>query len=501
VKSTFTFSIKTLKIISISYLALPIILFLIFWVKPIFSIPLLSTFIYSFIIFFKSEDKTPKTTISYFNFICFLAIIAIWLLLSGSGGMGFQSPDITKHNSIFKDIIASPFPTSYIFEGKKMYLSAYIGYHITIPVLFSWLPWPIMMHLVTLWTYLGVIIGLCWFGILVGSFSPKWFVFFIFIGGIDIAAFVYSAGFEATINLIKSDFYEKIPFFATNIDPNLKLYYQSNTYTLFWGSQHAIPAWIGTGMFFYDWEKQKDITKSPLYLILIPFWSPFILIGLTPFILYQLLVDGLKKYLTIQNLILIPLFIILVWFVNSVPVSDLDKGFLFYKPARLLGYLNEIKLYLIFLFLEVIIWAIPLYYFWKKEALANFKTKENKLLLIFIVVILCLIPLYKLGKWNDFVQRVSLPALFMLWIFAGRVWQLSRSIFVKLSFTILLIMGSWDSLYHILFSLKVTENRIKYTALPFEKVTTVIETSKRENWPIEQVLAPDSATFFKYISK
>ena len=63
----------------------------------------------------------------------------------------------------------------------------------------------------------------------------------------------------------------------------------------------------------------------------------------------------------------------------------------------------------------------------------------------------------------------------------------------------LLILGSWDSIYHILFSLKITDYKLKYTAVHVDQVSNFVETSKREKWPIEQSFASDSASFFKYL--
>jgi hypothetical protein len=495
-KNNYSLSIKSLKIASIGYLALPVILFFIFWLKPIFSLILISLFAYSFWKYFQSEAKSTKIEIPYWQIISLFLIVGIWVFISGAGGWGFQSPDLSKHSSIYKDIIQNGTPTSYQYNGKIIYLSAYLAYYIPIPLLFGWLSWPLMMFFVTIWTFLGALLGVIWFCILAESFSFWVVLFFILVGGLDVAGLIYNYGFSAAFDIIWNKFYETIPFFAIKIDPNMQLLYQTNTHSLFWGPQHALPCWIATGMFSYEWTKQKNILNSPIYLVLLPFWSPFMLLGLAPFVVYQVFNDSFKKYFSLQNLVLIPVFIVIIWFVNSVPVSNLEKGLIFYKPDRLLNYFSEIWAYVFFILFEVMVWAIPIYLILKKN-----QDKEKIFLLLLVCIILSIIPLYKLGKWNDFVQRVSMPSLFILWYFVANIWSKTKSIKFQLIFIFMLILGSWDSLQHILFSLKTTDYKIKYTAIPYEKVSNFVETSEKEKWPIEQSFAPDSASFFRYLTR
>lgn len=489
-------SIKSLKIASIGYLALPVILFFIFWLKPFYCIVLLSLFIFSFYKYFNNEPNSVKIPITFWQIITLLLIVGIWVFISGAGGWGFQSPDLSKHSSIYKDIIENGTPTSYQYKDKTIYLSAYLAYYIPIPLLFGRLSWPVMMLLITIWTFIGALLGVIWFCILAESFSFWIILFFIFVGGLDVAGLIYNYGFSKAFGIISTKFFETIPFFAIKIDLKMQLLYQTNTHSLFWGPQHALPCWLATGLFSYEWTKQKNIRNSPIYLALLPFWSPFMLLGLAPFIVFQLYKDGIKKYFSIQNILLIPVFAVIVWFVNSVPVGNLEKGLIFYKPERLLNYLDEIWAYVFFILFEVMVWIIPIYFILKKN-----QEKQKVFLLLFICIILTIIPLYKLGKWNDFVQRVSMPSLFILWYLVAYSWQKTKNIKYLLIFRFILFLGSWDALQHIFFSLKSTDYKIKYTAIPYEKVNNFVETSVKEKWPIEQSFAADSASFFRYLTK
>ena len=63
--------------------------------------------------------------------------------------------------------------------------------------------------------------------------------------------------------------------------------YSGTTTALFWTPQHALPAWIGIGLFMRQWAPmQPPQTTAPspaLVVALALFWSPFAALGLLPF--------------------------------------------------------------------------------------------------------------------------------------------------------------------------------------------------------------------------
>ncbi len=493
---TVSLSVAKLKILTVAYLALPVLLFFITYLKPIFAIVCCGLYLYSFYHFYKKNiSNKVKIDIPLWQIMSCAVLLFVWVFISGSGGMGLMSHDHTKSSAIYKDIVENSLPVSYQYNGKTIYLATYLGYYLPMPILFGWLKWKFLMLAVALWTYLGVSLGMFWFCKLVNSFSPFVILFFIFVSGWDIAGLIHGIGFNGSFNLLIKEFYEHQPFFAIMIDKKMMLLYQSNTQTLFWSPQHAIASWIASGLFFYEFIYENDNKNSAIYLALLPFWSPFMLVGLLPFYLYSATKQGIKKYFIGSNFVLIPITLITLWFVNSIPIGNVDKGFLFYKPERLLGYFDEFETYLFFIFFEVLIWAIPIYLIFKKYA-----EKKWVNLFLFSILVLLIIPFYKLGKFNDWSQRVSMPALFLLWVMVARSYFLAKkNIIYKIILGVILVIGCWDPLYFVLLSLKVTKYKIICTAPDIKKVPNYVQTSIQQKWPIYHSFAPDSASFFKYM--
>ena len=83
---------KWIPMLSLVYLAIPVLLFLSFWIKPVFSIPLIALILYSLIK--TNQNANPfqlEKTTSKGKIILILAILFGWVLLSGIGGFVWQN--------------------------------------------------------------------------------------------------------------------------------------------------------------------------------------------------------------------------------------------------------------------------------------------------------------------------------------------------------------------------------------------------------------------------
>ena len=62
--------------------------------------------------------------------------------------------------------------------------------------------------------------------------------------------------------------------------------YSGTTNLLFWVPQQALAAWVGFPLLLHTIEKQKHELTS-LGAVAMPLWSPFICIGVAPFLVWQ----------------------------------------------------------------------------------------------------------------------------------------------------------------------------------------------------------------------
>lgn len=487
-------NVKFLKRLSLAYLAMPVFIFMAGWLQlPLAIIGIIC--LGCALAFWAKKIENDYFVISINQIIALIIIAFGWVAFSGAGGMGLSVPDLNKHLSIYKDLMQQGMPVVYHQNSNTYYLAAYLGYYLPIPIIFGTFGFKVVMAAQFCWTLLGVLLGMSWFGILVQNF--KWYIFivFIFIGGFDILGFFDRLGIVQTIEMLSKDFFNYQPFWANDLDQNLRLIYHGNTHDLYWSPQHGVFNLLLCGMFFYDVFKKQNIVNTPIYLVLGLFWSPLILVGILPIFFSQLNYKRLLDFFVIEHFLIIPVAICIILFVNAVPVANLQKGIIFYPAERKLYVLIQVLNYLKFVMYEVGIWLIFLLIFAQKVDLKLYKKQ-----LVFVFVLLLLIPLYRLGKWNDFVQRVSMPSIYALFLLVFLMVK-NMHFKVKIMFIFLVFISSWDAIYHISLSVKITNGRFKYTVRPTDQIDDFLVTTQKEKWPLAQSFATENSLFFKYLAK
>src|SRR5690606_35770025 len=172
---------------------------------------------------------------------------------------------------------------------------------------------------------LGVLLAMLWFTLLSRKSALLALLFFVCIGGLDLAGHLFQNGISLGIKKLFDGEWLML-YWSNSLDSQKYLLYHGNTNLLFWAAPHALTSWMLSGLFFYDLLEKRKLSNSPLYLFTAVFWSPFILIGIFPYFLFQLFKEGLKPFFRMGNWLLLPALLLLLWFVNSVGVGDLQKG-------------------------------------------------------------------------------------------------------------------------------------------------------------------------------
>ncbi len=486
-----------LKILSVIYLGIPVLVLLLGWVRPLYSLPVSAMFLIALFkyIQYNFHGNTEYYTLKTWQFLGVIILGTLWVSLSGIGGFGMLIHDHQKIYALTKDIIQRPWPVTYLYQGQHYYLAAYIGYHIVSPVLAGWISYNAATIFLFCFSSFGVLLGVFWFIILSKSKGLMALLFFMLIGGLDIAGYFLQNGIGFSIREIMSGDFPQI-FWSNSLDIDRFLIYHGNTNLLFWAAPHAVPCWVLSGLFFYELIVEKNIYNSPIYLFAMVFWSPFMLVGIFPYFIWYLFKNSLVPFFSLPNFFIIPAFVILFLFVNAVSVNEIDKGFIFSPLQNSTVFVKDFLKLAWFEFFEVGIWFMATWFLIRKEF-----WKESKTFLTIILIILICIPFYRLGKYNDWVQRVSMPSLFLLWSYLFRCYSFTKNTFSKLLFILIFSICSLDSVFHLYVSYKHNGLTFDHHPMKFEEVQPMPETSVNNGWPIEQILATGEPFFFKYLAK
>lgn len=442
---------KCLVSLSFGYLLLPFLIFCVGFLKPIFSIPIASIFLFFFYRQYKEYSNETKTTISLKEIVVFVVLLLVWVSLSGIGGFMFQNFDFHGRNAIFRDLVNNSWPVYYSEISSQEIMDGLSSSYTLVYYLGFWLPsalfgkifgWGGANIALFFWTCFGIILT----AFLIKSFLKRSLVLIIFLmiffSGMDILGITLKSFYNLNyINLFPP--ITHLEWWAE------KFQFSSMTTQLFWVFNQAIPTWVCLSLFL------KFRKKNQIWLIwsLCFFYAPIPSLGFIPVVLFDKIYDqiankvrtdrardfsllsgiigkfslGLLESISISGIILI---ISIIYF--SINNNSLSIRFLSFESI-------DIVIYLAFFIPSewFILWLLVL----KQE-------KPNRPQLYLIFSLLFFSPIILIGKAYDFGMRASIPPLFFLMIESGKKIFYRREP-ISIMITLIFIFGSVTPFFEI----------------------------------------------------
>ncbi|MCA9428024.1 MAG: hypothetical protein KC994_23295 [Candidatus Omnitrophica bacterium] len=337
--------------------------------------------------------------------VLFVAVIAlVWVALSGIGGVGFQNPDYPKHNAVLKDLIEKNWPVLYGEGEGARALVYYIAYYLPAAGVGKLLGWKAANACLFLWSTLGVFLFLLSLGKIIRR--PIWLLVpaFILLSGLDYVGFLLFLGrsVDGTTHL---EWWMRLDELK---EPTRVWQYSSNTTLLFWVPQMCIGGWLLTTSLLSETLVAKSSRNLIFLMALSVLWSPFLTIGLIPFVVASLFQNRMKSLVSLQNLIAAPVLLLLAFFFYRTR-SGYENWTWIWEVDHLQKFWTS---YFLFLMLE-----FGAYAFFLKQRIAGIEP-DTRPWFWTAVASLAFFPLYSSGGSNDFAMRVAIVPLLVFWIFA-----------------------------------------------------------------------------------
>jgi hypothetical protein len=381
---------------------------------------------------------TPRRCAYVGTFALALTVVA------GIGNLNAQIVDYVKHNLVFHDLVAYPWPVVYpkLGAGGSLlcyYTAYYLPASLTGKAL--GLAWTELASFV--WGLTGVALAFAWIvrlGRTAGSAVPG---IFILVDGFAWLPGVYV--FAQRVGLLpggvrgawwdSGGFTEQIARFGT---PSVRLLFESEPTHLLWVPQHTIAAWLVTACVLRTLDEGEPPRHLGLVIAAALLWSPFVVIGLAPFVAMVLLRNrgaALTWPAVTGGLAL------------AVPTGLYFLGHSSYQNVGLLptwfsGPLDWLR-YLLFLVGSVGVLTLavamvrrrfgaPLDQEWR-----TFATAAGWLAATTLIV---------MGYQNDWVMRVSMPALVVFRLIVARLavdlWRSRAPLAPRLAFAIVVLLSA-----------------------------------------------------------
>ena len=394
-------------LLAVAYLALPNVIFLASWIRPIIGLPAALVVVGAVVwLVWSTKLESPRRRLSSKMFGAVLAAAFLWTLVTGVGGVFPQSNDYFKHNLLFHDLATMSWPVKYSLEGGSSYLCYAMGYYLVPTLGGQCFGESVVAPLTFLWTFLGVALVFYWAATLTAApVKTLSAILLCAMTGVVWAMFK-SYGIPGIISAegLGSDLMKDGLFFGYN-----------DSYTRFsYQPQHALIGWLGAAVMYECLWLQKNPCGVAFIWALCLLWSPLTCVGLLLVPLAALGRGRWQSYFEPVNVLGggVLAVVLGIYFQGHAVLPD--TGFVG-KFSDGTGWLFH---YLLFLALNLspvlFVWLVE----WRLKVLG-----DGRRLLAASTILLILLPLYKMGFAADLRLQASSSALLLFALAVARLWQ------------------------------------------------------------------------------
>jgi hypothetical protein len=382
---------------ALAYLALPVVVFLVGWLKGWAGLPLAVLLVAGLRLAFSAANAgATKDRVRPAVVVAVPLLAAAWVALGGAGHLFYANFDWIVRDSVLRDLVVGHWPVGYgETGGSQLLLRAPIAYYLPAALVgkVCGLAWADPALLV--WTVLGVAL---FFGLAVSREQRRpaiaiTLLVLVFFSGMDLVGTVLRGGWLLATHLQMTDHLE---WWADRFQ------YSSHTTQLFWVPNHALPGWIATALLLKNFDRPRFMGVLPMLVALLPLWSPLTAVGFLP----------LAAACWLRQLVLQRSFANVDWpaLAAAAVVALASTAYLVLNAGAIRSGMTTgpgdsilffIPHYLQFVLLEVgILWALLLFAAVRVDAL-----------LLVAGGVLILLPIVGFGPSNDLAMRGSIPSL------------------------------------------------------------------------------------------
>lgn len=397
---------KTLAVLNLLYGYLPCMVFLFGWCRLLISIPASVVLLVLIVLYVKQMDNNDSVRINAPVLITTLVVSSGLCLIMGYGGVFADFYDYTKHSAVIQDLVAYDWPVVYTQHEPAMltyYLGQYLIPSLVGKVLHNRIAAELLMGLVS---WMGVYLLYLNLMLLTKSDDGRkqllLFVTYFFFSGMIlplqmVCKLLPLEGFDASLNL------------RWYIVDGWLLQYRSTLVAVKWVYPQYIVPCMGAMMLY----QSNDFKNSALIMLPSFFFGPWSFLCLVILTILKVIIVSIRQKRVDFDIVSL----------QNVAVALIGCVFLFYywgnitmgdKPDYMKLSMMTTPSYYLKAYLPFVLFMFGFYVMlvWQ-----DFKSDP---LFLAVVVVLLLIPCFKMGYFNDFVMCVSLPVLFLLFLYLFR---------------------------------------------------------------------------------
>lgn len=424
-----SFGYDQLKKVTAVYVVLPVLTFLIGYLKPVFALP--GAFVCLAVLWFVLRSRNTalthdrKLSFSVPGLLVLALVILLWGYLGGLNGFFYQSSDWGLRNAVYRDLITHTWPV--VYERKMTSLAYYIG-HWLVPAALSKpffhlfgaeVGWVAARMILWLWTSFAL--GLIALDLMVyTNADTRWKKVLCMVG------FIGFSGMDAVGAWLTDQWREVTAPKVLHFEwwPNDDYQFSSMTTCLYWVFNQAVIPWLIVMNVLFESDPRNYLFWGVCCFLCGPF--PFV--GMVILMLVKAGVylvrkfragerkEALRALFSPGNLIfLVTVFPALAMFFlsNNAAAAGLINGILAQADGDvsvLYALQDSVRVYLR-RFLHIYVLDVGIYLF------LIFKRRSRDPLFYAIALSLFILPFFKIGKTLDFAARATIPGVFVLMVY------------------------------------------------------------------------------------
>jgi hypothetical protein len=434
---------ERLFFVTVGYLLAPNLIFLAGWLAPRWGIPATTLGLVCLAdVWRRARTDVPPPAPRQWAFVAVFALALT--VLAGIGGVNVQVTDYLKHDLVFHDLAVHPWPVVYRHGGAGgSMLCYYIAYYLPPGLAGKLLGVSWIAPASLAWGLTGVTLAFAWIARFGRPHSRTVLVAFTLVDGFAWLPGLYPfarrllgiAGETGGEWWASANFAERFATFGT---PPMHLLFESVPTQLLWVPQHAIVAWLATACVLRVLLDGGSPRHLGLVLGATLLWSPFVTVGLVPLAIAALRgkARGAFTWPGVMGG--------LAFGGPVVPyiLAHARYQYVGFFPARLSGAQDWLR-FALFLVLSVGILAAAVTVVRRHFAIPH---RPEWVLFVTSSVWLVATTLVFMGYYNDWVMRVSMPALMVFRLVVARLavglWRKGGRLAPRLGFAAVVLLSA-----------------------------------------------------------
>jgi len=463
-----------LESVSLLYISAPFLIFCLYWLRPIYSIPLAIAYVATLAwggrraVLWSRENAADvpfwqSVTSGWRPFLGVVVLSFACVACTGVGGLTFRFADYVTYDSLLKLLMGGEWPVGAAIERSSgtslmpgVYYWAYFLPSAFVGKLAGWNGAHLFQYF---WSSLGVLLVLLWFLRILGVLQIRYALMFLFFAGLDVLGYIATSHLPDGDKLTWADYLTGTYWWS--IGPGWMAHWTANWALLtpegtavsggvfyrfygplsflFDGVIHVLPSWLLLMTVLHDVLRRKTLERAFFLTSILPLCSVFVTMGAVPMLAMAAWHTRLKGLFTPGNVVVGPIIVLLFALFYQHEEQDIVGGWLW--KFQDLGETGPMLLLYYVVSFGILAAVAP--------SMQGDGFRPGRVWFYGVLAVFLFAPWYRMGLFNDFTTKFVIPSqlVFMICLATALLRpEGAHAVLRKRLVVACLVVGAWSGI-------------------------------------------------------